>query len=163
MLFKKVISTVIAIDCALGCITCGVKKAEERTLEKMSAYIDEVDDYEPVKVSRKDPYVRKNLGTFSLTFYVPDKQWGYQTSTGTKSVHKKTCAVDPNVIPLGSRIRITGNNGEVLELLCCDIGGGIKGNKIDIFYDSKNYGGVQAGYDWIARFGTIHSVYLLEE
>ncbi|MBO7712389.1 MAG: 3D domain-containing protein [Methanobrevibacter sp.] len=159
MIFKKVISTIIAVDCALGCITCGVKTAEERTLEKMSAYIDEVDDYNPVETAKSSPYVKKNLGAFSLTFYVPDKQWGYQTSTGVKSVHKKTCAVDPRVIPLGSRIRIIGNNGEILDLLCCDIGGGIKGNKIDVFYD----GSVKSGYDWIARFGTIHNVYLLEE
>lgn len=110
-----------------------------------------------------DPYVKRNLGNFDLTFYVPDDTWGYSTSTGVKSQHLTTCAVDPNVIPLGSVIQITGDNGQVLKLKCVDIGNLVVGNKIDIFYDSYNYNGVQAGYDWLAKFGTVQEVYLLEE
>lgn len=46
----------------------------------------------------------------------------------------QTCAVDPNVIPLGSTIYVNG-----LTLLACDVGGAIKGNHIDIFYDGSEY------------------------
>lgn len=106
-----------------------------------------------------DPYVAKNLGTFSLTFYIPDAKWGYSTSTGVRSQHLATCAVDPRVIPYGSVIKIVGNNGQTLILKAVDCGGGIKGNKIDIFWDKS----ISEGYAWMAEFGTIHNVYLLEE
>lgn len=162
MIFKKVMSVMLAADFAMGAFACGVKKAEERTVEKMSAYIEEIEDWK-APVSTEGRYVKRELGVFSLTFYVPDAEWGYQTSTGARSTHLKTCAVDPSVIPLGSTIMITGNNGQKLYLKAVDIGGGIRGSKIDIFFDSNLYGGVSTGYKWIADFGTIHSVYLLEE
>ena len=164
MIFKKVISTIIAVDCALGCITYGVKTAEERTLATMSAIeqrIDEAKDKEVTYTQKTDitKYYKKNLGTFSLTFYVPDTKWGYQTATGVRSQHLKTCAVDPNVIPYGSTILIIGNNNERLYLKAVDCGNGIKGQKIDVFWD----GSVKSGYDYFADFGTVHTVWLLEE
>lgn len=97
-----------------------------------------------------------NLGTFKLTFYTPhDDKWGYQTATGVRSEHLKTCAVDPKVIPYGSVLQITGSNGQTLTLKAVDCGSAIKGNKIDIFWD----GDTQSGYDWMAKFGTTHEVY----
>lgn len=107
-----------------------------------------------------DPYVKENLGVFSLTFYTPyEDEWGYTTATGVRSQHLKTCAVDPKVIPYGSVIRIVGDNNMVLELLACDCGGAIRGNKIDIFMDCSQ----KDGYNFMAKFGQVHSVYLLEE
>lgn len=49
------------------------------------------------------------------------------TYTGNKCVPWYTIAVDPSVIPLGSKVIINGR-----EYLADDIGGAIKGNKIDI-------------------------------
>lgn len=109
-----------------------------------------------------DPYIAKSLGKFSLSFYTPYEEggkWGFQTSTGERSKHLATCAVDPNVIPLGSVIRITGDNGKVLELRCVDTGGLIKGRWIDIFMDCSQ----REGYAFMESFGEIHNVYLLEE
>ena len=97
------------------------------------------------------------LGTFRLTFYVPDAQWGYQTSTGAKSEHLRTCAVDPTVIPYGSVIQITGSNGQTLTLRAVDCGSAVKGNHIDIFWD----GSKDSGREWIEDFGTRHEVKLL--
>jgi len=156
-MFKKIITTMLAADFALGALTCGVKKAEERTLAKMETYIEEIEEHTPT--ARPNRYVKDSLGVFSLTFYVPDEEWGYQTATGVRSQHLATCAVDPNVIPLGSVIQITGDNGQTLTLKCVDVGGGIKGNKIDIFWD----GSVQSGYNWIAKFGTLANVCIIEE
>lgn len=86
---------------------------------------------------------------YRITAYIPDEEWGYRTSTGVTSRHLQTCAVDPNVIPLGSTIVVYGDNGQVLELFACDIGGGVKGKHIDVFYD-----GTEAeAYDWLFRFG----------
>lgn len=161
-MFKKVITTLLAADFAFGALAYGVEKAEERTLATMSAIEQRIDEIKPEckeTTVKANPYIKKNLGAFSLTFYVPDERWGYQTSTGAKSQHLQTCAVDPSVIPYGSTIMITGNNGQTLYLKAVDCGGGIIGNKIDIFWD----GSIAAGYKWIADFGTIHNVYLVEE
>jgi hypothetical protein len=41
-------------------------------------------------------------------------------------------AVDPKVIPLGSRIYIEGLGERIAE----DVGGGVKGNHIDVYLDT---------------------------
>ena len=86
---------------------------------------------------------------YRITAYIPDEEWGYRTSTGVTSRHLQTCAVDPNVIPLGSTVVVYGDNGQVLELFACDIGGGVKGKHIDVFYDGTE----SEAYDWLFRFG----------
>lgn len=53
------------------------------------------------------------------------------TKTGTKATADRTVAVDPEVIPLGSTLLIDGQ-----EYIAEDIGGAIKGNKIDIFHNT---------------------------
>lgn len=53
------------------------------------------------------------------------------TATGTTAAAGRTIAVDPSVIPLGSKVVINGH-----EYIAEDTGGGIKGNKLDIFFDS---------------------------
>ncbi|MBM7577895.1 LysM peptidoglycan-binding and 3D domain-containing protein [Jeotgalibacillus terrae] len=54
--------------------------------------------------------------------------------------NQKVIAVDPNVIPLGSRVWVEGYG----EAIAGDTGGAIKGNKIDLFIpsqqDALNYG-----------------------
>lgn len=47
--------------------------------------------------------------------------------------YAKVVAVDPNVIPIGSVVYVPGYGYAVAD----DIGGGIKGNEIDVFM--KNY------------------------
>jgi 3D (Asp-Asp-Asp) domain-containing protein len=47
--------------------------------------------------------------------------------------NKKVIAVDPSVIPLGSRVYVEGFG----EAIAADTGGAIKGNRIDIFIPSK--------------------------
>lgn len=48
--------------------------------------------------------------------------------------HKKVIAVDPNVIPLGTRVHVEGYG----EAIAGDIGSAIKGNKIDIHVPTKD-------------------------
>lgn len=107
-------------------------------------------------VKREEPK-GKSLGTFRLTFYVPDAKWGYQTATGVRSEHLKTCAVDPTIIPYGSVLQITGDNGQTLTLRAVDCGSAVKGNHIDIFWD----GSEDSGHEWISGFGTRQEVRLL--
>lgn len=77
----------------------------------------------------------KSLGTFQLTGYCPcygcSEGWGRHTSTGKLASSNHTIAVDPRVIPYGSRVMIDG-----VIYTAEDCGGGVKGNHIDIFYDT---------------------------
>lgn len=77
------------------------------------------------------------LGEYTLTAYCGCSHcsggWGNKTSTGTTCKAKHTIAVDPKVIPYGSKIYINGN-----EYTAEDCGGGIKGKRIDIYFDSHS-------------------------
>ncbi|MFQ6832303.1 3D domain-containing protein [Butyricicoccus pullicaecorum] len=75
----------------------------------------------------------KNLGSFRLSFYCTcEKCCGAyatgQTKSGTTVTEGRTIAVDPKVIPLGSRVYIDGYGVFIAE----DVGSAIKENKIDI-------------------------------
>lgn len=64
------------------------------------------------------------------------------TATGLNlhaNPNAKVIAVDPRVIPLGSKVYVEGYGYAVAS----DTGGAIKGNKIDVFISSK-----QAAYQW---------------
>lgn len=74
-----------------------------------------------------------NLGQFKISAYCAcakccGKSDGI-TATGVKATANRTIAVDPNVIPLGSKVKI-GDRIYVAE----DTGGGIKGNRIDMYF-----------------------------
>lgn len=51
-------------------------------------------------------------------------------------------AVDPNVVPMGTRLYVEGYG----EAIAADQGGAIKGNRIDLFFDSR-----QEALDWGMR------------
>lgn len=75
-----------------------------------------------------------NLGTFRISHYCPCAKCndGYKrTKTGKPYKPYEMVAVDPRVIPLGTKVRI---NGKVYTAE--DIGGAIKGNRIDILVGS---------------------------
>jgi len=93
---------------------------------------------------------KKVLNNVTLTAYSagPDStgkdenhpQYGI-TYTGTTVTEGRTIAVDKNVIPLGWWVYIEGFGFRRAE----DIGGAVKGNKIDIYFDNAEYA---------AKFGT---------
>ncbi|MGI5836276.1 MAG: 3D domain-containing protein [Chloroflexota bacterium] len=79
---------------------------------------------------------RRPMGVFKVTAYSDSSRFNGTdglgiTKTGTKT-RWGTVAVDPAVIPLGSRLAISGFDNMVFEAL--DTGGGIKGRWIDIWY-----------------------------
>lgn len=107
----------------------------------------EQDASEPMAVSHK------YIGTFTVTHYCPcyvccNKTDGI-TYTGTKATEGRTIAVDPEVIPLGSIVIMDGE-----EYVAEDVGGAIKGNRIDKYMESHqdalNAGVVQADV-WIVE------------
>ena len=73
--------------------------------------------------------------SFRLTAYCPCRScsegWGRHTSSGAIAAAGHTVAVDPRVIPIGSKLMI---NGTVYTAE--DVGGGVKGRHVDIFFDT---------------------------
>lgn len=76
-----------------------------------------------------------SLGNFKITHYCScEKCCGKSdgiTYTGTIATAGRTIGVDPDVIPLGSTVYIDGQ-----AYTAEDTGGGIKGNRIDMFVSS---------------------------
>lgn len=98
-----------------------------------------------------------NGKNFRITVYTPSSdggKWGYSTSTGATSEHLKTCAVDPDVIPLGSIIEVNG-----IRLKAVDTGSEVNGNVVDIFYDGSS----KEAREWITGFGEYHEVTIIEK
>lgn len=93
------------------------------------------------------------LGEFMLTAYCPcmkccGKTDGI-TATGTTAADGRTIAVDPRVIPYGSSVTIYFADGTSHTYTAEDCGGGIKGNRLDIYFDSHQTAlqfGVQHAY-----------------
>lgn len=81
------------------------------------------------------------LGEFTLTAYCPGRcccgKWasGY-TATGTLATEGRTIAVDPDVIPYGSRVLLIWPDGTQHSYIAEDCGGGVNGNHIDVFFNS---------------------------
>lgn len=87
----------------------------------------------PAEYTPASPEGKKSLGSFRITHYCPCfyccGSWaGGNTASGTVPTPGRTIAVDPSVIPLGTRVII---NGQVY--VAEDTGGSITGKKIDIF------------------------------
>ena len=87
---------------------------------------------------------KQSIGEFKVTAYCPCPlccgEWSDGlTYTETVATEGRTIAVDPDVIPLGSKVDING-----MEYIAEDIGGAIKGNRIDMFFekheDALNFG-----------------------
>lgn len=75
--------------------------------------------------------------TVKATAYTADCEGGTGvTYTGIDlkaNPNQKVIAVDPNVIPLGTKVYVEGYG----HAIAADIGGAIKGNKIDVFIPSQ--------------------------
>ncbi len=81
------------------------------------------------------------LGEFKITHYCPCSkccgEWADGiTATGTVATEGRTIAVDPSVIPYGSRVLVVYEDGTEVAYTAEDCGGAIKGNRIDVFMNS---------------------------
>jgi len=83
-------------------------------------------------------YKWKKKLTVTATAYSPDCDGGIVTAIGTRA-RVGAIAVDPKVIPLGSRLYITSADGKSWVYgyaVAEDTGGAIKGNRIDLFFNT---------------------------
>lgn len=92
----------------------------------------------------------QDLGEFKLTAYCPCSKccgiWADGiTYTGTAAKAGRTIAVDPDVIPLGSTVRINGK-----DYIAEDIGGAIQNKRIDVYFDSH-----EAALDFGVRYADV--------
>lgn len=141
--YAIILLALVAI-CALLCVridhVCREVEAVRAEQEAQGAHLDAIDCWlvdieqrtEEIEVQPK----LESLGEFVLTSYCESAcccgQYanGY-TATGTKAVPGRTIAVDPRVIPYGTKVIINGH-----EYVAEDCGGAIKGNRIDILAES---------------------------
>lgn len=102
--------------------------------------------------------VKVSMGTFKITAYCPCEKccgaWADGiTATGTTATQGRTIAVDPSVIPYGSVVYFEGPDGLVSGYVAEDCGGAIKGNRIDLYFDSH-----QDALEWGVRELEVFSV-----
>ncbi len=71
------------------------------------------------------------------TAYTTERQSWKRTATGT-TARVGAIAVDPKVIPYGTRMYIVSSDGSITYGVATaeDCGGSIKGNRIDLFFDT---------------------------
>ena len=101
-----------------------------------------IESHEPIEVETEPETVvetKTHLGTFKAYAYCDcakccGKWSGSPTASGTNPTQGRTIAVDPDIIPLGTKVYIEGYGYYVAE----DTGTGINGNTIDVFHNSHS-------------------------
>ena len=145
--FKKPLQ-IIGMSIALLAIFAGMSAAAADDLEAYKLAYANAPIEEDVKPAEKvaETGTQKpetawiSLGEFKLTAYCPCEKccgvWANNrpdgivyTASGEKAEAGKTIAVDPDVIPYGTEVKIGGHT-----YIAQDTGGAIKGNKIDVYY-----------------------------
>lgn len=103
-------------------------KAEREAEAKRKA------EEEAKKKAQENSLISK--GTFRISFYTgsPD-EGGCWTAIGTRVSPWYTVAVDPSVIPLGTKLKIEGFSG---TFVAQDTGSAIYGNRLDLAVSSKS-------------------------
>lgn len=110
-------------------------KEQQLSLEKQQ---DKLKKEEKEQEAKKQEEVKKGwTHEFHVTAYCGcyscSEGYGTQTSTGVTAEAGRTIAVDPDVVPYGSKVQINGHT-YVAE----DCGGAINGYEIDIYMDEHS-------------------------
>ena len=129
-------------DAVLGEKWAEIDKLEKQVIAQNAEINAKVDNLKLLQKKQEESY----LGVFELTAYC----MGTRTATGTTPTPNRTIAVDPKVIPYGTKVYIEGYGTYTAE----DCGGAVKGKIIDIY---------MKGYDNCIQFGRRKAkVYLVE-
>lgn len=155
---QKIILTIIAISFAIGVIaglTVGLivnalntsASATNDDYEYISEAAHSADESNVTADETKDAIHRVSLGKFRLTAYCPCEKccgiWAknrptdidgkpiVKTASGQIAKQGYTIAADKMQLPFGTKVYINGHEYEVQ-----DVGGAIKENSIDIYFES---------------------------
>lgn len=132
--------------------------AEERTAAQAT---EEPAAYDPAwDIPASEPAACDDvfLGEYTLTAYCPctrccGKDDGI-TVTGTLAAEGRTIAVDPRVIPYGSRVLLIFPNGTQHTYIAEDCGSGVTGNRVDVFFsdhETARVFGVQSAMAYLTK------------
>lgn len=113
-------------------------------IEESNFIIDQFNDEVEISQPYEDPHESEKIDAaldwhyiedVTLTAYCPCVECCGEdngiTATGTQAQQGVTIAVDSSIIPLGSWVEIDGHTYHAE-----DVGGGVCGNHIDVYYDS---------------------------
>ena len=119
-------------------VTATALETASETSDNNNNNYNDTDVYESTVYIPSSDGTTVNLGQFTLTAYCPcydcNGPWAYgPTATGTMPQAGRTIAVDPNVIPYGTRVLINGN-----VYVAEDCGGAIVGNRIDVYFSTHS-------------------------
>lgn len=150
---------------AVLCFACATLRSETeaqaREIEPVEPQIVEA-VYDPawdIPATEEAECTDVYLGEYTLTAYCACAkccgQWsnGY-TATGTLATEGRTIAVDPDVVPYGSKVLLIWPDGTQHEYIAEDCGSGINGNRIDVFI---------ADHEAARVFGVQHAAAYLTE
>jgi 3D (Asp-Asp-Asp) domain-containing protein/peptidoglycan hydrolase CwlO-like protein len=123
--------------------------------KKAKAYIDSGNKKLADLIAKSSQPVDTNGDTYKATFSMSATAYsgGGLTALGLKPVRDpanlSTIAVDPSIIPLGTKVYIPGYG----YAICSDTGGSVKGNKIDLYMNS-----IEECFRWGRRTVTLHVI-----
>jgi 3D (Asp-Asp-Asp) domain-containing protein/methionine-rich copper-binding protein CopC len=113
------------------------KKLNEALLEREDELQQVITDRVNVKIRQNQAHkVLDIVATAYASGYEDNGPWNDKTHIGTK-VRPGVIAVDPRVIPLGSKVYIEFEDGRGMYAVAEDTGGAIKGNRIDIVMSDR--------------------------
>lgn len=152
---------ILAILSFLLAFLAPVPDAQAREIEPVEPQIVEA-VYDPawdIPATEEAECTDVYLGEYTLTAYcacpICCGRWsnGY-TATGTLATEGRTIAVDPGVVPYGSKVLLIWPDGTRHEYIAEDCGSGINGNRIDVFI---------ANHEAARVFGVQHAAAYLTE
>ncbi|MFB6497060.1 LysM peptidoglycan-binding and 3D domain-containing protein [Bacillus haynesii] len=133
-------NTSITVDGQATVQAAATQPAETKPAVQKEAKVEQAapkQEKETTSRSNESQSAAKELTVTATAYTANDGGMTGVTATGIDlkaNKNAKVIAVDPNVIPLGSKVYVEGYG----EATAADTGGAIKGNKIDVFVPSKS-------------------------
>lgn len=147
-----------ATSAAKGKEAAAADKKSENTL-KMAAASDSAADESIIQVGKKEYSFTEVIQAKASAYTAAASEnggWGAVDYFGNP-LKVGTIAVDPKTIPLGTKVYVTGYNYDGLPqggmiAVASDMGGAIKGNRIDIFVPHSQKQALTFGYQYVKVF-----------
>jgi 3D (Asp-Asp-Asp) domain-containing protein len=141
--------------------------AEDSARQRLAESVEQTLEYE-LQIGRRDAQLTaaaelidaltgdicyiEMAGTFDISYYTQGEAGVDDTTYTGAKVFEGVVAVDPALIPLGTELYVEG----VGWCVALDIGGAIKGKKIDVYLDNRQEAIARGRHDarvWIKREG----------